>query len=272
VAERERADLQAAAALEAQTTAQADRDRADQEAETALEAEAAAQAERDRAEQTAAEAFSRELAVQSGANLAVDPERSILLALAAVDAVPLPEAFSALQAATQASRLVWTANPQADDLLDVVATPDGRRLVTGGADGRVRVWDAANGKLLEEWPGHTGIIWVLALTRDGRRLATGSADGSVRVWDMTTGQVVHAMTPGGDITSVAFSPDGSRLAVGKQRGPEIIIYDPAPSGRRLRRLPSGPKWPSIVPTARAWPSPSTRRRVSSRARLKSGIP
>jgi WD40 repeat protein len=240
------------AALAAEATAQAERDRADAAAQSAeeqralaLDAQATAQANRDRADQAAAESFSRELALQSSVNLAVDPERSTLLALAALDAAPVPEAFSALQAATQASRLVWTANPKAKRLLDVLYTPDGRRLVTGGDDGVVRLWDAASGDLLEQWPGHSDIIWVLALTPDGQRLATGSTDRTVRVWDTATGQTVYTLEFGGEVSSVDFSPDGQRLAVVVDLELAVYIYATA-SGELLETL-TQPDWASAVP-------------------------
>jgi WD40 repeat protein len=242
------------AALAAEATAQAERDRADAAAQSAdeqravaLDAQATAQADRDRADQAAAESFARELALQSSVNLSVDPERSILLALAALDAAPVPEAFSALQAATQASRLVWTANPGAGPLRDVLYAPDGRRLVTGGSDGVVRLWDAASGAALEQWPGHTDEIWVLALAPDGQRLATGSDDGTLRVWDMATGQTIHTLEFEGEVESVDFSPDGQRLAVVIRLEPAVYIYDAA-SGGLLETL-TRPDWATTVPAA-----------------------
>jgi WD40 repeat protein/class 3 adenylate cyclase len=230
-----------------QATGEAERMRADSQAALALQAQATAQADRDRAEQAAAEAFSRELAVQSGVNLTVDPELSMLLALAALEAAPLEEGFSALQAATQASRLVWRAESHTGPLLDVVYTPDGRTLVTGGQDGVVRLWEAATGELLQAWEGHTDAIGDLDISRDGQRLATGSDDGTVRVWDMASGQTLFTFKVVEKVQSVAFSADTQNLAIAAGPAPAVYIYNP--SNGDLRETVSHPDWLTAEPDA-----------------------
>ena len=47
---------------------------------------------------------------------------------------------------------------RADDgeLWSVAWSPDGKRLATGGADGAVKLWDAATGRPIASFPGHTG--------------------------------------------------------------------------------------------------------------------
>src|SRR5260370_4110389 len=56
----------------------------------------------------------------------------------------------------------------------------------------------------------------LALSLDGRRLAsTAAEDGTVKVWDVTTGHEALLLDiHSGKITSLAFSPNGHRLASG----------------------------------------------------------
>jgi WD40 repeat protein len=69
----------------------------------------------------------------------------------------------------------------------VAVTPDGRRIVTGGADGTVRVWDRETGVEQAVLTGHTGLVLAVAVTPDGRQIVTGGGDGTVRVWDRDTG-------------------------------------------------------------------------------------
>jgi WD40 repeat protein len=62
-------------------------------------------------------------------------------------------------------------------------SPDGRRLASAGADGTVRVWDAASGQELLTLKGHTSKVYGVSFSLDGRRLASAGEDKTVRVWD-----------------------------------------------------------------------------------------
>ncbi len=96
--------------------------------------------------------------------------------------------------------------------------PGGRLLASAGADGAIKVWDAATGREVQTLTGTPPPVNVVAFHPDGRRLASlGVNDGSVRLWDLDTGELLRCrrlaedarMTDGG----LAFSPDGRLLAV-----------------------------------------------------------
>ena len=58
-------------------------------------------------------------------------------------------------------------------------------------------------------------ITCLAIAPDGRSVATGAADGSIRLWRVSDGTLLSRMAqPQGTVFSLAFSPDGQRLAAG----------------------------------------------------------
>ncbi len=60
--------------------------------------------------------------------------------------------------------------------------PDGR-LVSGGRDGHVRIWDA-NGTQQRDWvPSNGNPVLKSTFSDDGKRVLTGSWDGEVKSWD-----------------------------------------------------------------------------------------
>lgn len=92
---------------------------------------------------------------------------------------------------------------------------DGTRLAAAlSGRGGVRVWNAQDGQQLFAADNLGAPVWMVAYGADGR-LAASSADGRIRVWDanhrLAAERIpVERARPFG----IAFSPDGSLLAIG----------------------------------------------------------
>lgn len=115
--------------------------------------------------------------------------------------------------------------------------PGGGPLVTGGADGTLRLWDVATGVEIRRFTGHTGAITALAISRDGARLVSASEDGTLRVWDLINGVQAGQLTGvDGAITTLAFGADGA-LVSGGDTG--LLLWDAA-SGDIVRRFEDQP--------------------------------
>jgi Tol biopolymer transport system component len=63
-----------------------------------------------------------------------------------------------------------------------VFTPDGRRIVSAGADGTVRVWEVAGGRECCCFQGHAAGVLGVSVSPDGRHALSGSRDGTLRLW------------------------------------------------------------------------------------------
>jgi WD40 repeat protein/DNA-binding XRE family transcriptional regulator len=196
-------------------------------------------------------AFSRELAVQSKFNLTVDPERSILLALAALDQAHSQEAENMLHEALSASRLRLTLRGHEGPVYKVDYSPDGKQIASAGGDGTARIWDAETGALLLTL-AHPAEVGRVLFSPDGTQLATGAADGLVRLWDVESGQELLTIpaakktkAPDPRIVFIAFSPEGNLLATVDTSQGKLKFWDPD-SGTELFML-DDPDWLGVAP-------------------------
>ena len=154
--------------------------------------------QRDRAARSGNLATARELAAAADANVAIDPERSILLALEAVDRTrtedgsTLPEAEEALHRAVSASRIDLHV-PGVGGRLDW--SPDGTQFVTEGQEGSgvVDIRDARSGRSVQAFNGTAVDISDVAYNHDGTMLATTGFDTAARIWDPATGERLHTV-------------------------------------------------------------------------------
>jgi hypothetical protein len=199
----------------------------------------ASQAEEQRivAEEQRRLATARELATAAAANLDLDPERSLLLALEAVkttystDEPVLLETEEVLRQAIEADRIAISI-PQSgmlayspDDAMLAVGGQTGRLWAAAGFDSLVHVYEAGGDphkdgySRLYSLDNQTGKVAETAFNPDGSLLASASYDGTVRLWDMDSGEELLTLTDQPlPVTGVDFSPDGGRLLTARTDG------------------------------------------------------
>jgi WD40 repeat protein len=114
----------------------------------------------------------------------------------------------------------------------------GTRLVSAGADERVRVWDLSSGQPIYTVIQHTAELCI-ALSLDGLTLAIGGRKlAGITLVDLAKGgKPFRFGESAGEITSLAFTPGGERIASGSANG-WIRIWSAA-TGEEIVRGPVG---------------------------------
>ena len=133
-------------------------------------------------------------------------------------------------------------------VLAIEYSPDGRRLAVAGGGGGVGLWDAGSGKrvgplLHAPRRGEPRSVQALAFGGEACSLrpAPGAerratTPGAVRIWDLDGPKLIRPpLHLGHRVLGLAFSPDGSQLAIATPSGVEVRDL---PSGERLASLPT----------------------------------
>ena len=126
----------------------------------------------------------------------------------------------------------------------VAFSPDSKRIVTGSDDTTAKVWDAEKGQEVPTLKGHRDFVNGIAYSPDGKHIVTGSGDNTAKVWDAEMQHEVLTLkmrttAPNNQwavaaVFSVAYSPDGKRIATGSQ-DQTTMVWDAA-KGQELLAL------------------------------------
>lgn len=121
----------------------------------------------------------------------------------------------------------------------VTFSPDGERIASGAANGNIRLWNAETFALERELMGHDDSVDTLTFRPGGEDLASGSIDGTVRIWSSTATAPLAVLAGVRGMTAVAYSPDGSQLAVAPQGGGGVELWNPRTAKRLLSLVGAG---------------------------------
>ncbi len=158
-----------------------------------------------------------------------------------------------------------------DSILCLSASADGNRLVSGGCDRTVRVWDLSKGimkpTLEQTIENHADWVLGVALTADGKHLLSAGRDKTAKVWDFAAKESILTFPEHQAIVyGVGAKADGS-LGVSIGADQQLRLWKPTGEGKQLKntgghtneifKLALHPKEPIVVTasadkTVRSW--------------------
>jgi WD40 repeat protein len=128
------------------------------------------------------------------------------------------------------------ADAHGRQIRQLAVSPDGTKLASVADDMKCKLWNIANGEMLRELRGHEdrtptnfgSMLYCCAFSNDGSKLATGDRVGRVCIWNVANGERlstvevpslytwdgVQRIRSIGGVRALAFSPDGTQIAVG----------------------------------------------------------
>jgi WD40 repeat protein len=108
------------------------------------------------------------------------------------------------------------------------------KYVAAGVRGAVAIWDN-QGVLVRRLKGQTKGFFSVVFSPDSKYLA--GAGSGLSVWEVATGREVVALASKDTLFSVAYSPDGMRLAAGGKEG--VLRVWTAAGGKELHAIRQG---------------------------------
>lgn len=148
-------------------------------------------------------------------SLSFSPDKAYIASVTDADGVQLRKT---------ATGILFTTLGGSNLSCSVLFSADGKRVVVGGKDGSVYMWDVATGLALITEKKHEQAVTIVSFSPDSTCLAS-AAEKYIYLWNVHTGHFLSAF-PGhvDEVTVLEFSPDSSRLA-SASKDSTIRIWD-----------------------------------------------
>jgi WD40 repeat protein len=137
-------------------------------------------------------------------------------------------------------------------VLCVAYSSDGERIVSGGEDKTLKIWDSSTGTEIRTLKGHTGVVYCVAFSPDGKHIVSGGegekafGPGELKVWDADKGvEVLSLKVHTNDVWGVAYSPDGKHIVTASADG-TLIVWDASTGAEILSFKGHSPSSPTFV--------------------------
>ncbi|XP_037380765.1 periodic tryptophan protein 2 homolog isoform X1 [Talpa occidentalis] len=113
-----------------------------------------------------------------------------------------------------------------NSMVSLAYSPDGQYIVTGGDDGKVKVWSTLSGFCFVTFTEHSSGVTGVAFTATGYVIVTSSMDGTVRAFDLHRYRNFRTFTSPRptQFSCVAVDSSGEIVSAGAQDSFEVFVW------------------------------------------------
>ncbi|KAG0237251.1 hypothetical protein BGW42_001518 [Actinomortierella wolfii] len=112
------------------------------------------------------------------------------------------------------------------DMNTLSYSSDGQSVVTGGDDGKVKVWNTVSGFCFVTFAEHTSRVAAVEFAKNGQVVFSASFDGTVRAYDLIRYRNFRTFTSPTPVqfSTLAVDPSGEIVCAGAQNTFEIYVW------------------------------------------------
>ena len=103
---------------------------------------------------------------------------------------------------------------------------DSSTIISGGEDGKVKVWKRSNGQCFANFSEHSGGVTGIAISPSTNAFFTSSKDGTCRAYDLVRYRSFRVFTPTEvtQLSCISVDPSGELLAAGSARSNVVTLW------------------------------------------------
>lgn len=111
-----------------------------------------------------------------------------------------------------------------DRVSSIAISPDGKKLISGGSEGMLKVWDLDSSECCYTIDQKYKGVFDIVIDANSQSFIVFHGDCSLRKWDLNTGKLISILAKSNSlIWSIAISPDGQTLAYADGHNNLILI-------------------------------------------------